>query len=182
MADPQHQGIMDRISQQPLWLGLALLFLLPAFMPLAIVCFPLIVVGAAVLYNISQKKQESEAPQAPAGDAAAPEKPKETPAPEKPSPAPRFIPKPAPAGAPQASSGTSAAPLTGSAALLARMRADRAKPVPKNKNIVVLYASQTGTAEEIAKGIAAEASSAGHQAKVRRSIREQRCSTPHAHC
>ena len=75
------------------------------------------------------------------------------------------------AAAPVPAPGT---PLTGSAALLARMRADRSKPAPKTKNVVVLYASQTGTAEEIAKGIAAEASAAGHKTKVRRST-EQRC-------
>eukprot|EP00951_Prasinocladus_malaysianus_P025160 scaffold219862_cov45-Prasinocladus_malaysianus.AAC.1 len=47
-------------------------------------------------------------------------------------------------------------------------QADRAKTVPKEKKkVVILYASQTGTCQEIAKGIAAEAVAAGLPAKAR---------------
>jgi len=46
------------------------------------------------------------------------------------------------------------------------MREERAKPKAKSKNIVVLYASQTGTAQEIATNIAAEAVASGLSAKA----------------
>lgn len=58
-----------------------------------------------------------------------------------------------------------AAPLTGGAAILARLRAQKAAaaaaPVAKPKALTVLYASQLGTAAEIAKNIATEAQSRG---------------------
>jgi sulfite reductase alpha subunit-like flavoprotein len=45
-------------------------------------------------------------------------------------------------------------------------RAQRAAKAAASKEVVVLYASQTGTAQEIAKGIQAEAESQGLKAKV----------------
>jgi len=78
-------------------------------------------------------------------------------------------PAPAAGGAPSLAAAAAAAPtsmLTGSAALMAKMQAERAKPQPKSKAVMVLYASQTGTAHEIAKGIAAEAAAEGLNAKA----------------
>ncbi|XRB12687.1 NADPH-ferrihemoprotein reductase [Pseudoscourfieldia marina] len=75
-------------------------------------------------------------------------------------------PAPAPASAPAA---------TGGSALLAQMKARRAAQSSsakksssnlKAKPVFVLYASQTGTCREIAKNLAAEASTKGFQAKA----------------
>lgn len=59
---------------------------------------------------------------------------------------------------------------TGGAAILARLRAQRATKspaAPPTKELVVLYASQTGTASEIAKNIQAEAEQKGVKGRVR---------------
>lgn len=81
----------------------------------------------------------------------------------------------------QASSSQSSAPApapasaTGGSALLAQMKARRAAQLSsakksssnlKAKPVFVLYASQTGTCREIAKNLAAEASTKGFQAKA----------------
>ena len=50
-----------------------------------------------------------------------------------------------------------AAPLTGSAALLAQMRAGKNQSKKTTADVTFLYASQTGTAHEIAKMLHAEA-------------------------
>ena len=64
------------------------------------------------------------------------------------------------------------APAAGGAAILAKLRAQReakarAAGAGAAKEVVVLYASQTGTAQEIAKGVQAEAAAQGLKAKVR---------------
>lgn len=67
------------------------------------------------------------------------------------------------------------APATGGAAILARLKAQReaaaaaaaAKKAASYKEVVVLYASQTGTAQEIAKNIQAEAEQRGIKGRVR---------------
>jgi NADPH-ferrihemoprotein reductase len=65
--------------------------------------------------------------------------------------------------------------MTGGAAILARLRAQRAAsaaaaaaapPPPKERRALFLYASQTGTGQEIAKGLAADAASRGVKAEA----------------
>lgn len=119
----------------------------------------------------------------PAAPAAAPAA-KPTPAPPaaQPTPAAAAPPaaKPAPAAAASVDSEAGdkisthpAAPAAGGAAILAKLRAQREAKAAAGrgaaaKEVVVLYASQTGTAQEIARGIQAEAESQGLKAKVRR--------------
>jgi sulfite reductase alpha subunit-like flavoprotein len=60
-------------------------------------------------------------------------------------------------------------PAAGGAAILARLRAQRASKAPAapaRREVVVLYASQLGTAQEIAKNIHAEAESRGFKTRV----------------
>lgn len=167
--------------QQPLWLGILVLLFLPSVLPILMMSIPLVGAIVAVFYCLGpsatgKAPREGSPAQSSPSQPATGEAPKpsdgaicssESPNLSAPSHTPHstsfnILPTDA-----SASPGHSAhAPLTGSAALLARMRADRSKPVPTTKNLVVLYASQTGTAQEIAKGIAAEAASSGLQAKV----------------
>jgi hypothetical protein len=81
---------------------------------------------------------------------------------------------PAPATAAAAPTPTGPPAATGGAAILARLRAQRAAKAPAapalTKPLVVLYASQTGTAQEIAKNVQAEAEQKGIPGRVRRAF------------
>lgn len=108
--------------------------------------------GAAILARLRAQREAKAAAAAPAAA--------DTPAAEAAA---------APASEPPAAAGPPAA--TGGAAILARLRAQRgAKAEPAaaapTKQLVVLYASQTGTAQEIAKNIQAAAEQKGMQGRV----------------
>ena len=162
----ESQGLMSRVAQQPLWLLVAAIMFVPTVLPLLMIGLPVILVGVATLYYLSPQKQVpadaaavSASDLAPAAATVTEAAPEQAVAAETPQQT---------VLATSEETYSQPTPLTGSAAILARMRADRAQPAaPKNRNVVVLFASQTGTAEEIAKNIAAEASSLGLQAKVR---------------
>ena len=81
---------------------------------------------------------------------------------------------PPPAAAAAAAPAPRAAPAVGGAAILAKLRAQReakaataAKKAARHHGVTFLYASQLGTAQEIAKALAAEAEQRGVSCKVR---------------
>lgn len=79
-----------------------------------------------------------------------------------------------PAAGPTQAADTAAQPvaLTGSAAILAKLRSQRQAPTAKTQDaaalpkVTVLYASQTGTGQEIARTLQAECSAKGMPAQV----------------
>ncbi|KAI3429341.1 hypothetical protein D9Q98_005436 [Chlorella vulgaris] len=128
--------------------------------------------GGSILARLKAQRAGLAPATTTAAAAAAAAAPAAAPAPSTASANGSAVPPPAAGGAPAVPPPSAAAGprvATGGAAILARLRAQRATKspaAPPTKELVVLYASQTGTASEIAKNIQAEAEQKGVKGRV----------------